>query len=284
MGIRGRLRRWLNLDRPADHHTAFVRACLPDNARGTQDFERWLAFVGGPEVLAEHNNPFKPNLPALAHAMDQRGEKPSGRLRAVLSFTKLVEPMRAERYIEIIQQLSARMIDAGLSAYLAGDAAAAYRAYPKIEIRHIAGVEIVVAERHLPQLQALCAAEGFVHRQDLPEFLELRDQHGARLLLTSRLFRHDHRRLADALPAHRGGGLQPLPAHLLFISRCIAGYPPVDALHAPAMIDAALLAPLLTTEDWAAVADLMGYARRDRFVTALRYLRDALDVAVPLKI
>jgi hypothetical protein len=284
MGIRGYVRRRLNLDRPANHHTAFIRACLPDNARGTQDLERWLAFVGGPEALAEPDNPFKPNLPALAYALDQRGEKPSGRLRAVLKFTQLVEPRRAERYSAIIQRLTTRMIDAGLPAYLAGDAAAAQRAYPRIEIRHIAGVEIVAAERHLPQLQALCAAEGFVRRRDLPGFLELCDEHGARLLLTSRLFRHDRRHLTDALPAHPGGGLQPLPAPLLFISRCIAGYPPVDALHAPAMVDAALLAPLLTAEDWAAVADLMGYARRDRFVTALRYLRDALDVAVPLKI
>lgn len=284
MTVRTLLRRWLRPIRPAEQHTAFVRACLPANKDGARDLDTWLALVGGPVALLAPRNPFKQNLPALAYAIEQRGEVAPPALRKVLGFTEIVEPMRAERYLAIVDRLSELMTAAALAGFLGGDAAAALYAYPKVEARHIAGLTIVTPAQSLPAVRALCESEGFRQARALDYRLELKAESGARALITDRLFPSDSGRLVEDLLAGQPGGLPLLPRHLLFIHSCIAGYPPIDARHAPAMIDAALLAPLLTPEDWRAVVSALSHARREPLLTALRYLRDALDVSIPLSV
>jgi hypothetical protein len=279
-----RLRRWLVPVRPAEEHTAFVRACLPRNLDGAADVARWLALVGGPAALASPRNPFKLNLPALAYAIERRGERPPPSLRAILGFTELVEPMRADRYLAIVDQIGGLMAQAGIAGVLGGDAAAAHRAYPKVEARHIAGLRIIVPAGDISRLLEICAGEGFLQQRVLPEGIELRAESGARIVASSQLFPSCRDQLLDELLIGHQGGLLILPAALLFVSSCIAGYPPIDAQHAPAMIDAALLAPLLDAQDWGTVAGLMRPARRGPLLPALRYLRDALGVPIPLNV
>jgi len=280
--IHARLRRWLALDRPTELQTAFIRACLPGNPDGARDLEAWLALAGGPAVLATADNPFKLNLPALAYAVDRRGDVPPTPLRAVLGFTQLVEPMRADRYLAIIDRLSELMALEGHSGLLAGDAAVALVAYPKAEQRHITGVRIITPARSLASLRTICLREGFEREQQVADTLEMKARTGARVLLTTRLFPGDRGRMIDELLADHSGGLTPLPIRLLFVWCCVVGYPPIDAAHAPAMIDAAMLAPLLTPDDWRAVAELRRRIRRPALTAALKYLRDSLAVSVSL--
>jgi hypothetical protein len=281
LDIRARLRRLLGRDRPSACQTAFVRACLPGNRDGARDLDLWLTLAGGSAALAVVGNPFKPNLPALAHAIAARGEQPPDALRAVLAFTALVEPRRARRYAEIAQALADRMTAAGIAGFIAGDAAAAQVAYPGGEVRHIASIHVVALRQDLPAIEALCSEEGFARRRILPYGLELVADSGARVLLADRLFPSDRSGTIDRLLTDEPAGLRPLLPALLFLSSCVAGYPPTDPVRAPAMIDAAVLAPLLSQADWRAVAGLARHARREPLRRAFAYLSADLGIALP---
>lgn len=265
----------LGLRRRIAHHAAFVRACLPNNPRGAQDVESWLSSVGGVAILATPRNPFKSNLPALAYAIERRGDRPPEQLRAILAFTQLVEPMRAKRYMEIVDLLNDTISVAGIGGYIGGDVAAARSAYPNIDVRHITSVEIIVPERHCSQVQALCVAKGFQPHRRLPELV---DEHGARVILKSRFYRSGRSGMVDDLLADHPSGLSLLPLPLLFVCSCIASYPGGRESHARAMIDAALLTQLLTPEDWETVRRLKGAAAREPFRAVLRYLQQELGI------
>jgi hypothetical protein len=280
--LRARLRGRPVLPTPAVHEVDFIRACLPANPNGARDLADWLTAVGGPSALAVPGNPFKPSLPALAYAIAMRGEQPPAAMRAVLGFTELVEPMRASHYDRIIDRLSVLMAEAGLSGFLGGDAAAARSAYPGSTVRHIAAIRILAPKRQRAAIEALCGREGFQRRGALAGCVELAAASGARIQLCTGLFPSDRSGTIERLLAGRAGGLIPLPLALLFVSSVIAGYPPVDAAHGPAMVDAAVLAPMLSADDWCGVAALMPQARREPLRAALAYLRDALGVAVPI--
>ncbi|HEV2674596.1 MAG TPA: hypothetical protein VGV37_08645 [Aliidongia sp.] len=284
MTVRAEIRRWLPPRRPGELHTVFVRACLPGNPTGAQDLESWLELGGGLAALRANPNPFKSNLPALAYAIELRGEKAPPSLRAVLGFTQMVEPLRTTRYLAIIERLNGLMEDAGVSSLLGGDAATAQIAYPKAEARHITAVTIIAETQALPALQALCRADGFVQERTLGGGLELKAASGARVVLLDRLFPTDRSPMVDELLADRSGGLSLLSTPLLFVCCCITGYPPIAASHVPAMIDAAMLASLLSSDEWTTVAELRARVPREPLLAALRYLRDALGVPVPLKI
>ena len=260
----------------------FIRACLPDNPRGAEDLESWLSSVGGVSVLAEPNNPFKSNLPALANAIQQRGDRPPEPLRAILAFTQLVEPMRAKRYMEIVDQLTDKIATAGIAGYLGGDVAAARSAYPNIDARHITSVDIFVPEHHRNQVLALCAAEGFVPKGNLPELF---DEHGARVVLRSQFFPSDRSRLVDDLLARQSE--RPVSSSsrsAVRLQLASKSYPGGRECHARAMIDAALLTQVLTPADWEAVNRLQASVKREPFLAVLRYLQQELGIALPGRI
>jgi hypothetical protein len=149
---------------PDESGSALLRACLDEGPDGVAAYRRWTTTLNTSPVEALFEGGERRSLgPLLYHTRGSPGPF-DDRMTSHLRIATLNEEVRMRAYRRVLRRLGEAVDDAGLTAATTGDAAVATTVYPTFDLRHAAGIDLLVRPDDLKAVSRASRRAGFAPR------------------------------------------------------------------------------------------------------------------------